>query len=198
MLDPMSCPPMADKRFLAAFLTPSRIPIEGYRLYPFCIKYRLWLDAIGSPFIAQDKELTIPDLIIALQVCSERPVGRLSLWERWLAFRMARDESRFEEACKAFVGYMDGAEAWPRFYEKKDASSGGGSTIPWLLMVLCNLIRHGISYEHALQMPEARAIWLSTGFALSDGAKIEVLTTDDEELIDSLQKVEADKQCPNP
>ena len=149
--------------------------------------------------MSQERELTVPDLIIALQVCSERPVGALTLRERWLAFRLARDEARFEEACKAFVGYMDGAETWPRFYEKKDASAGGGSTIPWHLLVLCNLIKHGIGYSEALQMPEARAIWLSTGFAISDGSKLEVLTTDDEELIDSLQKVEATKQsCPNP
>ena len=189
---------MADKRFLAAFLTPSRIPVEGYRLYPFCLKYRLWLEAIDSPFMSQERELTVPDLLIALRICSETGISTLGLRERWLAYRLTQDQERFQTACKAFVGYMDGADTWPRFYEKKDAQSGGGNTVPWHLLVLCNLIRHGISYENALQMPEARAIWLSTGFALSDGAKLEVLTTDDEELIDSLQKVEAQPKCPSP
>ena len=179
---------MADKRFLAAFLTPPHVPIEGYRLYPFCLKYRLWLEAIESPFMSDDSKLTVPDLMIAMRICSETRGGWLGWRERWVAFRLSQDQERFETACKAFVGYMDGGETWPRFYDKKDRDGGGGSTVPWQLYVLCNLIRHGISYENALQMPEGRAIWLSTGFALSDGAKVEVLTTEDEELIDSLQK----------
>ena len=190
---------MADKRFLGAFLTPAHILIEGYKLYPFCIKYRLWLEAIDSPFMSQDKELTVADLLIALRVCSETGVGRLGLRDRWLAFRLHQDSERFKAACQAFVGYFEGSETWPKFYEKKDnQGAGAGGSIPWQLLVLCNLIKHGISYEHALQMPEARAIWLSTGFALSEGSKIEVLTTDDEALIDSLQKVEDQLKCPSP
>jgi hypothetical protein len=44
-------------------------------------------------------------------------------------------------------------------------------------------------------MPEAKAIWLSTAFNIQAGAKLHLLTTDDEELIDRL-KAEAAGQQP--
>jgi hypothetical protein len=45
-------------------------------------------------------------------------------------------------------------------------------------------------------MPESKAIWLSTGFLISNGAKLDVLSTDDEDLLDSLSEIEAQKKCP--
>jgi hypothetical protein len=41
-----------------------------------------------------------------------------------------------------------------------------------------------------MQMPESKAIWFSTIFSIHAGAKLDILSTDDEDLIDSLPKVE--------
>jgi hypothetical protein len=59
---------------------------------------------------------------------------------------------------------------------------------------MTNLIKNGITYQDAMQMPESKAIWLSTAFAISAGAKLELLTTEEEELIDHLQQVEDSKK----
>lgn len=179
-----------DKRFLKAFLTPSRTVIEGYQLFPWCIKYRLWLQAIESPFLSKDKVIEPSDLIIALQICSESGVGKIGLKEIKTGVKTTISQDRFKESCKQFVDYIDNPGAWPKFYEKKDKGMGAGSTLPWELAVMCNLIKNGVSYNDALQMPEPRAIWLSTCFSISAGADLHILSSDDEDLIDSLSKVE--------
>jgi hypothetical protein len=50
-----------------------------------------------------------------------------------------------------------------------------------------------MSYSDALNMPEAKALWLATAFNIQQGAKLDILTTDDEELIDHLAELEAKK-----
>jgi len=188
-----------DKRFLRAFLTPSSTTVEGYRLFPWCIKHRLWLEGVESPFVADDKPITVPDLIIALKICSEQSFDRPTWRDKWLGLRLTLDKGRFEAACKSLVGHMDTSEAWPKFYEKKnETGAGSGGTVPWPLGIIANLVKHGVSYQDAMQMPEAKAVWLSTTFAIHDGAKLDILTTDDEELIDSLPSVEASPPPPRP
>lgn len=154
---------------------------------------------IESPFVADDKEITVPDLLIALKVCAEEPIGKPTWRDKWLGFRLTRDEARFKAACQTLVGHMDTSPAWPKFYEKKnEQKSGSTGTVPWLLSIITNLTKNGISYEQAMQMPEATAIWLSTVFAINNGAQLDILTTDDEELIDSLPKVEPPAAPPKP
>ena len=182
-----------DKRFLRAFLTPSRTTIEGYAMYPWCLKYRIWLEGIESPLMRQDAPITVADLILALQVCSESPVAKLGLRERWLAFRLSLNKERFEAACRAFTSYALNYESWPKFYERRDSQGGATSSVPWELGIISNLVKNGVAYEAALNMPEVRAIWLSTAFLVSGGAQLHILTTDDEALIDSLSQVEANK-----
>jgi hypothetical protein len=180
-----------DKRFLRAFLTPSSPTIEGYRMFPWCIKHRIWLSAIDSPFVSEDIEITVPSLIIALKACSEQPFGKPTWHDKWIAFRLTRDPERFKAACRAMIAHMDTSEVWPKFYEKKNESgSGSPGTVPWQLGIIANLVRNGVGYADAMQMPEAKAIWFSTIFSIHAGAKLDILSTDDEELIDSLPKVE--------
>ena len=174
---------MADQRFFAAFLTPSRTTILGFKLRPFCIQHRIWLEGIASPFIEPDRELTPQDLIIALKICAGHSLDKPTWKDRWIAVRMQLSPELLADACKMFVAYMTTDATWPKFYQKKDRKSGGSSSVPWQLSVVANLVKHGITYQDAMQMPEAKAIWLSTVFSIHDGAKLELLTTDDEDLI---------------
>ena len=41
-------------------------------------------------------------------------------------------------------------------------------------------------------MPESKAIWLSTIFGIYAGAKLDILTTDDEEMLDELAKLNSE------
>ncbi len=173
-----------DSRFLNAFLTPGRTYIEGYALKPFCLKHRIWLMGIGSPFMAEDKPIEVPDLIVALRICSEGNMDRLTFRERWVGWRLALDKDRFKRACQSLVAHMDWVETWPRFWQNKNAESGVDST-PWALSLLANLIKNGVSYQEALEMPEPRAVWLSSAFSISAGAKLEFLSPEMEAEIDA-------------
>jgi hypothetical protein len=179
---------MADRRFLNAHLIAARTNVLGRILLPFCIKHRIWLQAIESPFLENDKEITPADLIIGLKVCAEESFGSPTWADRWLMLRFTLDRKLFAEGCRAFVAHIDTHKDWPKFYEKKDSQRGGEGTVPWQLSVVAALCKNGISYSEAMQMPEAKAIWLSTVFSIQGGAKMDILSTDDEELIASLEK----------
>lgn len=180
---------MADLRFLASCIVPKRTRILGKTLKPFCLKYRLWLQAIGSPFLEPEKEIKIEDLIIALKVCSGESLDRAKLSDYWTAIKLTLFKNTRLNAFKAFVNYSGQSDIWPKFYDNSRKSSGSSTGLPWELSVIANLTRNGISYEEALNMPEASAIWLSTAFSIHSGAKIDLLTTDDEALIDHLAKL---------
>lgn len=180
---------MADLRFLASCIVPKRTCILGKSLKPFCLKYRLWLQAIESPFLETDKEIKIEDLIIALKVCSGESMDCAKLNDYWTAIKLTLFKDTRVNAFKAFINYSMTNESWPKFYENSKNSSGSSTGLPWELSVIANLTRNGISYEEALNMPEASAIWLSTAFSMHAGAKLELLTTDDEALIDHLAKL---------
>jgi hypothetical protein len=180
---------MADLRFLASCIVPKRTRILGKNLKPFCLKYRLWLQAIGSPFLEPDKEIKIEDLIIALKVCSGESLDRAKFSDYWSAIKLTLFKDVRINAFKAFIDYSMTNPSWPKFYENSKNSSGSSTGLPWELSVIANLTRNGISYEEALNMPEASAMWLSTAFGIQAGAKLDLLTTDDEALIDHLAKL---------
>ena len=83
-------------------------------------------------------------------------------------------------------------DCWPQFWERKDESGSGGRNrgTPWALSILTNLTRSGINLETALNLPEAQAIWLSASSSIAQGATLDILTTEDEALLDELARVE--------
>ena len=184
---------MADKRFLDSWLIPGRTNILGYKLVPFCIQHRLWLEAIGSPLMKPDSEIKIGDLITALKICSNQSLGKPTWRDRWIGFKLAVSKHLQIRACSAFVRHIDTSDTWPKFYERKSTQSGD-SGVPWQLSIICNLVKNGISYEEAMLMPETRAIWLSTIFGIYSGAKLDILTTEDEQMLDDLAKLNANGQ----
>jgi hypothetical protein len=178
---------MADRRFLNAHLIAARTNLLGRILLPFCIKHRIWLEGLESPFLENDKEITPADLVIGLKVCAEESFGKPTWADRWLMLRLTLNRKLFAEGCRAFVRHMDTNKDWPKFYEKKESSRSGQGTVPWQMSVVASLCKNGITYAEAMQMPEAKAIWLAAVFAIQGGAKMDILSTDDEELIESLE-----------
>jgi len=186
---------MADQRFFNAFLTPARTIILGKKLKPFSLKHRIFLEGIASPYLKSEQELTPADLLIAIKICADESLDRFSLYDKWLGLKMTLSKELFAEASLSFVHYINQPDSYPKFYQKKEAGSSA-EQIPWQLCILATLMRNGVSYEAALTMPEAKAIWLSTAFNIQAGAKLELLTTDDEELIDRLKaEMEAKPQA---
>lgn len=181
---------MADQRFLNSHIVPSATYILGYKLKPFCLKHRIWLEAIKSPFMEADVEISAEALIVALKICAEQEISKPSIHDRISWFRLSFTKSTMALTARAFINHISTSGDWPKFYERSDKSSGDSGTVPWQLSIIANLCKHGISYSDAMQMPEPKAIWLSAAFSIQDGAKLSILSTDDETLIDSLANIE--------
>jgi hypothetical protein len=183
-----------DKRFLNAFLTPKATILLGKRLHPWCLKHRIQLTALGSPIVSGGK-VTVSDLVIFAKVCSEEPYKpTLSFSERYQVICLRRTHVMMETIATAREHMKQ--DDWPRFWHKETESTGAdhGHGIPWALSIIANLVRHGVSHDEAIHLPEAYALWLSTALGVQDGAKVEVLTTDQEALLDELAGVREDPQ----
>ena len=99
--------------------------------------------------------------------------------------RLSHSETYFVKQMCRFTEFVL-IESWPKFWEKK-AKHTNTTGMPWVLTVVCNLMKHGVSEERAWTMPESQAIWLHSCFAISEGADMKVLTKEDEDLIAKLE-----------
>ena len=177
-----------DQRFLQAFLTPKTTRLCGYDLYPWCLKHRLWLTALEHPIIT-GKDPTPEHIVLFARICSEKPLGKFGWSDHYHAAKL-RDRVNYCAALDAIRRHLR-LDCWPKFWERSETEGAGGRNngLPWPLSIITNLTRNGHTLEEALQLPECQAIWLSTSISISHGAKLDVLTSDDEALLDELAKV---------
>lgn len=186
-----------DKRFLKAFLTPRATRLFGYDLYPWCLKHRLWLTALDHPLLVGG-DPTPSDLIFFARVCSETPVGPPTWRDKYEAAKLLTVANR----CAALdvIRQHLRMDCWPKFWEKAEHEGAGARNggVPWALSVITNLTRNGHTLEDALNLPECQAIWLSTSANISQGAKVEILTTEDEDLLDAISRVGEPPSAPAP
>lgn len=160
----------------------------GRDLYPWCLKYRVRLMAFNSPLTDENdrtRKIGSSDLLLAVQVCAEIPIGEFGDIERDEIAKLAV-EGELAKALNAFVDYLH-LEKSPRFWEGVGNSGGERITVPWPLMVVASLIKNGIPEKRAWEMPECQAIWMQVAFATAEGAEVNVLSTDEEEFLDSLR-----------
>lgn len=173
-----------DNRFLSAFTDPSGTKILGKKLYPFCLKYRVRLLAINSPLVVVGRDIEALDIVLALQICSESKFAKMSFLDYFNLYKLQKNKDLLVETIVNFKLYAYQI-AWPKFWEKNEENNSSGSGISWPLMVISNLISSGISEERAWNMPECQAVWYSTSFIKLKGGEINVLTTEEEEFIES-------------
>jgi hypothetical protein len=180
-----------DGRFLRAFTDPAKVTCLGRPVYPFCLKYRVRLLAIESPLITGDKVPTPLDLLAAVKICAEEPLGELTAIELRLLEKLKERPGRFLTECERFKDYCM-VDCWPKFWE--DVSDKKGSAedvgIPWPLGVVAALIKNGIEEKRAWEMPECQAIWLNAAWVASAGSESKILTTDEEEFIAEQERLE--------
>jgi hypothetical protein len=172
-----------DKRFLAAFIDPAPFRLLGRSLYPWCLKYRVRLMAFDSPLVTGSRAITPADLIFACQVCAEEPLGEIGWKDELRIMRMTRNPARFEIMLNSFSGYIL-VQDWPKFWEQTKKSSGGGKGLPWPLSIVANLITNGIEEKRAWEMPECQAIWLNSALAISKGADVAIMSSEEEAYMD--------------
>ena len=177
-----------DKRFLRAFLTPKATRLCGYDLYPWCLKHRLWLTALEHPLL-ESRDPTPAEIVFFARVCAEQPVGPPTWRDRYEAAKLQHKPNLYAALDVARSHFR--MDCWPRFWERSAEAGEGGRNngVPWALSIITNLTRNGHTLEEALNLPECQAIWLSASISISHGAKLDIYTTEDEELLDDLSRV---------
>lgn len=176
-----------DERFLRAFTDPAESKILGRLVYPFCLRHRLQLLALGSPFV-KDMDFVRPlDLLVAVKVLAGEPIGKLTNAELGEIVQLSDDNDLMLRECRKLREFML-EQNHPKFWEK-DTGRAGSNGIPWILNIVTSLITSGISERRAWEMPECQAIWLATGFATLKGAELKVLTSDDEYMMANFDKI---------
>jgi hypothetical protein len=180
-----------DGRFLKAFTDPARVSFLGRLVYPFCLKYRVRLLAIESPLVTEGKKVTPLDLLVAVKICAEEPLGPLGWKDKLIVLRMERRPSLFIMDVERFVAYVQAA-AWPKFWAKNTATQGEAQDagIPWPLAVVTSLVKSGWDEKRAWEMPECQAVWYSAAISAAAGSESKILTTDEEAFLDKLEEQE--------
>ena len=181
-----------DGRFLRAFTDPARVTFLGKAVYPWCLKYRVRLLAIESPLADESgREPTPLDLLTAIKICAEEPIGELTNAEVKLVKALGERPGKFLTECERFQEYAH-VGAWPKFWEsnKKNGNTAGDAGVPWPLMVVASLVKHGHEEKRAWEMPECQAIWFNAAYASMNGSENKILTTDEEAFMEEQERLE--------
>jgi hypothetical protein len=177
-----------DARYLkAATVLPRQEKVCGRTLRPFCLRHRLCLEAVKSPFIQERVSKITPfDIVMAARIMAthdmQKVVEPVSYRERlWMAW-MAIFPSKAVDAAKKLFGNILNSCSYPKLWKKEDGKRAHDK-VPWILTCVAHLTRNGFTSEEAWTMPEGEAIWITIANAIADGNKIEVLSTDEEEAL---------------
>lgn len=168
-----------DARFINAFTDPAQVNILGYVVYPFCLKYRVRLHAIDSPFV-QESDFSSTQLLAAIKTCAELPIDDVTGKDKATLIQWQRDPELFIKTARDFRTYMLETH-WPKFWETTTSKRASGTGMPWILNIIANLVANGIEEKRAWEMPECQAIWMSTAFSGLKGVEVSVMTTEEEE-----------------
>jgi len=186
-------------RFLKAFtLAPKQEVICGYQTRPISLRHRLMLTSMGSPFSINGSVPNPADVIIAAKVMSSNDMSMLSDHtptehdKKWIKKMVSSEVDYIIECDKVRKAIADQSH-WPTFWEKKVADHSHG--VPWMLSIVCTLTKGGVPLEDAWTMPESQAIWMATALAISEGAKISVVSDRDVAAMEHLKAIRAEEQA---
>lgn len=172
-----------DGRFLDAFtLLPRQRVICGYETKPLCLRHRLVLTSLKSPFADGVGDVTPANVLVAAKIMSAHTLEEMltpkpSRQDIDEARKMVENDEYFAEQAKAVYDSIRDQSHWPTFWKK--TATGGNRGVPWILSIVCGLTKGGIPLEEAWTMPESQAIWMQAAVAVSNGADIDILSDED-------------------
>ena len=189
-----------DTRFIkatTALPTPNRVC--GRVLFPFCLRHRVLLESIDSPFLKpEDRSFTARDVIWAIKIISTYDKSiihkSLSLQERLWVWLLNKSRFNLARTAGFVLGHISNSCSYPKLWSKEE-NGKKNENIPWTLSCVANNVRNGCSLEEAWTMPEGEAVWMSISHAVYNGAKIDVLSTDEEKELEKFnERIEAYKK----
>lgn len=190
-----------DGRFLDAFtLLPRQRVICGYETRPISLRHRLVLKQIGSPFSEGGVVPTPQDVIIAAKVLSfgtledmlqSKPTEEDIQWVK----DMTDNPELLLDQCSLVALCIEEQARWPIFWNKSKSGSDHG--VPWVLNIVCNLVKNGVPLEDAWTMPESQAVWLHATFCILNGSETDIVSEQDRKAMEQLRELE-DKMKKDP
>jgi len=194
-----------DARFLkATTVLPYQDKVCGRTLRAFSLRHRVALEAIESPFLKPEGgTFTALDVILAVKILSTHDkcemVSPLSLMDRFFLLLLGLSRKYRSRVIGRIVGCISASLSYPKFWKKENQSKAKEiERIPFTLSCVSTLTRNGCSLEEAWTMPEGEAVWMTVAHALFNGAKIDVLSTEEEEDLKNFDaRIEAYKKANN-
>lgn len=136
----------------------------------------------GSPVKPDD--LLIAAIVLAgdsTESCLAKPT-LLDFGRSWL---LNHSREYFEFCWKGLKVHLEEGASYPVIFQK-ESEKDGSRGLDWRCLILGMLVKNGLDPERVLSMPECQAVWLYTAFAIADGGKVDVLSTDLEEELAAL------------
>lgn len=195
-----------DARYLqATTVLPRQNKVCGRTLRPFCLRHRIALEAIESPFLDPEKYKFNPvQVVMAARILStydkEEMARPLSYVEKLYIAYMAINKKYYSRCVGTIFGCIKVSLSYPKFWQKEDKKKENKKyeDIPFPLQCVSNLCRNGVSLEEAWTMPEGEAVWMSVASAIYNGAKIDILSTEQEKDLENFdERIEAYKKANN-
>lgn len=182
-----------DARYLkATTVIPLDVKVCGSRLLPFCIRHRVQMESIESPFLDYAKRsFTAKDVIYAVRIMSTLDKARISapltLREKLHYFWLNTSRDRLARAVGRVLGIMLESCSYPKLWSKQEKKSK--ENIPWTLACVANNVRNGCTLEEAWTMPEGEAVWMSISHAIYNGSDVDVISTDDDNMLNDFDNI---------
>ena len=121
-------------------------------------------------------------------------VKPLSLIEKLWMLYLTFNNKYYSQVIGTIIGCMNVACSYPKFWENENKEKKK-ENIPWVLSCISNNVRNGCTLEEAWTMPEGEAVWMSISHAIYNGAKIDILSTDEEKELETHKaRIEAYKK----
>jgi len=175
-----------DARYLQAVtVLPKQDKVCGKTLLPFCLRHRIALEVIDSPFIYNTTNGLNPySVLIAIRILSTYDKSEmakpLSFSEKIWMLYLSWNNKYYSQVIGTILGCINVSCSYPKFWEKENKEKKK-ENVPWVLSCVSSNVRNGCTLEEAWTMPEGEAVWMSVCHAIYNGAKLDILSTDDEE-----------------
>lgn len=193
-----------DARYIkATTVLPHQNKVCGRTLRPFCLRHRVMLEAVDSPFLEPGKKKFDPlGVILAVRILSnfdkEKMSGEITFIEKLYMIRMAMSKKYFSRCVGLIIGCINVSLSYPKLWQKDEGNNFKQETLPYPLSCISNLVRNGVGLEEAWTMPEGEAVWMTIANSIYQGAKIDVLSTDEEKDLEKFnERIEAYKKSQN-
>jgi hypothetical protein len=189
-----------DARYLQAVtVLPKQDKVCGKTLLPFCLRHRVALEAIDSPFINNTTNGINPySVLIAIRILSTYDKSEmakpLSFSEKLWMLYLTWNNKYYSQVIGTIIGCINVSCSYPKFWEKENKEKKK-ENVPWVLSCVSNNVRNGCTLEEAWTMPEGESVWMSVAHAIYNGAKLDILSTDDEKELENFDaRIEAYKK----